>query len=168
MSTPLKKVIDDQLAASGMAAEQLDPADASYVAAGVKSVLSNLEMRRTWQNHIGPIMTCKQTLDATGWSDQALRQAVRDNRVLRLDVSDGSVGYWAGGLTTTAPHHPIRGIEDVLRSWADSGVETWTVASWMSSAQPELGGRTPRQALVDGDVANVSILARQAAGRLAL
>ena len=45
MSTPLKKVVDDQLTASGMAAEQLDDVDATYVAAGVKNVLSNLKAR---------------------------------------------------------------------------------------------------------------------------
>lgn len=167
MSTPLKKVVDDQLDASGMAAEQLSIDDARYVAEGVKNVLSNLKARRTWEKHIGPILTHKQTLDLTGWTKQALSQAVKDKRVLRLTANDRSVGYWSGGFTDTAPYRPILGIKNVLGAWAHSGVEAWTIASWMSSAQPELDGRTPRQALLDGDTADVETLAREASGRLA-
>ncbi|GAA4479686.1 hypothetical protein GCM10023094_25210 [Rhodococcus olei] len=167
MSTPLKKVVDDQLAASGMAAEQLDDVDAKYVAAGVKNVLSNLKARRAWENHIGAILTHKQAVDATGWSKQALSQAVRDNRVLRLTAADGSIGYWSGGLTDTTPHIPIPGIKEVLKAWAHADVQSWTIASWMSSRQPELGDRTPRQALLDGDTTDVVTLARRAAERLA-
>ncbi len=167
MSTPLKKVVDDQLTASGMAAEQLDDVDAKYVAAGVKNVLSNLKARRAWENHIGAILTHKQAVDATGWTKQALSQAVRDSRVLRLEAADGTIGYWSGGLTDTAPHVPILGIKDVLKAWAHADVQSWTIASWMSSPQPELDDRTPRQALLDGDTADVVTLARQAAERLA-
>ncbi|NLE81424.1 MAG: hypothetical protein GX610_17940 [Rhodococcus sp.] len=167
MSTPLKKVVDDQLAASGMAAEQLDDDDAQYVAAGVRTVLSNLKARRVWENHIGPILTHKQAVDVTGWSKQALSQAVRESRVLRLKAADGTVGYWSGGLTDTAPHVPIRGIKEVLKAWAPADVQSWTFASWMSSRQPELSGRTPRQALLDGDTVEVVRLARQASDRLA-
>jgi hypothetical protein len=167
MGTPLKKVVDDQLVASGMAADQLDDDDAKYVAAGVKTVLSNLKARRAWENRIGPILTHKQTLEVTSWSKQNLSQAVKECRVLRLTAADGSVGYWSGGLTDTAPHVPILGIKDVLKAWAHADVESWTVASWMSSTQPELGGRTPREALIAGDTTDVITLARQASERLA-
>ncbi len=167
MSTPLKKVVDDQLTASGMAAEQLDDDDARYVAAGVKSVLSNLRSRRAWENHIGAILTHKQAVAATGWSKQALSQAVREARILKLEGADGTVGYWSGGLADTEPHVPISGIKDVLGVWSRTDVESWTVASWMSSPQPELDARTPRQALLDGDLADVVTLARQASARLA-
>ncbi|WAM19059.1 hypothetical protein [Rhodococcus sp. JS3073] len=120
MSTSLKKVVDDQLTASGMAAEQLDDVDAKYVAAGVKNVLSNLKARRACENHIGAILTHKQAVDATDWTKQALSQAVRDSRVLRLEAADWTIGYWSGGLTDTAPHVPIVGIKDVLKAWASA------------------------------------------------
>lgn len=168
MSTPLKKVVDDQLDASGMAAEQLNDDDAQYVAERVRSVLSSLRARRAWERHIGPILTHKQTLDVTGWSKQALSQAVRDARVLRLSAEDGTAGYWSGGFTETAlGYRPIAGIKNVLGAWGHADVEPWTIASWMSSTQPELGGRTPRRALLDGDAAEVEKLARQASARLA-
>lgn len=168
MSTPLKKVVDDQLDASGMAAEPLDEDDARYVADRVRSVLSALKARRAWEKHIGPILTHGQTLDVTGWTKQALSQAVKDRRVLRLTAEDGTSGYWSEGFTETdRGYRPLPGLKTVLTVWADTGADSWTVASWMSSTQPELGGRTPRQALLDGDTSDVERLARQASERLA-
>ncbi|ABG94448.1 hypothetical protein RHA1_ro02643 [Rhodococcus jostii RHA1] len=63
--------------------------------------------------------------------------------------------------------YAIRGIKDVLKVWAHADVQSWTIASWLSSPQTELDDRTPRQALLDGDTADVVTLARQAAERLA-
>ncbi|NGP09712.1 hypothetical protein G6038_30490 [Rhodococcus sp. 14C212] len=168
MSTPLKKVVDDQLDASGMASEPLDDDDARYVADRVRNVLSGLKARRVWEKHIGAILTHSQTLEVTGWSKQALSQAVGDRRVLRLTAEDGTAGYWSGGFTETdLGYRPMPGIKNVLAAWAHTDVDQWTIASWMSSTQPELGGRTPRQGLLDGDVAEVEKLARQASERLA-
>ncbi len=164
---PLKQVVDDQLEASGMAAEQLDDADAQYVKAGVAKVLSNLRARRVWEAHIGPILTPRQMLDITGWSKQALSQAVQAHRVLRLEAEDGTFGYWSGGVTETTPHRPHRGVKETLTAWATAEMDSWTIASWLSTTQPELGDRTPHQALVDGDWDAVVTLAQQAAGRLA-
>lgn len=167
MSTPLRKVVDDQLTASGMAGEPLDDAAARYVAKGVESVLSSLRARRAWERHLGQLLTHKQMLEVTGWTKQNLSQAVREHRVLRLEATDGTAGYWSQGLTETEPHRPLAGLKDVLRIWAQAGTAAWTVASWLSTPQPELGGRTPRQALSGGDHQDVAALARQAAGRLA-
>ncbi|MDV8006981.1 hypothetical protein [Rhodococcus sp. IEGM 1318] len=166
MSTPLKKVVDDQLDALGMASEQLDADDAKYVAAGVKNVLSSLRARRVWENHVGAIFTHKQMLEATNWTKQNLSQAVKDSRVLRLTAADGTSGYWSGGLTDTAPHVPIAGLKEVLKAWTSADAQSWTVASWMSTEQPELDGRTPRTALVDGDYPLVVTLAWRMAERL--
>ncbi|MCJ0907062.1 hypothetical protein [Rhodococcus sp. ARC_M6] len=167
MSTPLKKVVDDQVEASAMAAELLNADDAEYVAAGVRKVLSSLRARRVWENHVGPIFTHKQALEATGWSKQYLSQAVKENRVLRLRAADGTTsGYWSGGLTDTVPHRPIAGIKEVLTAWISAAADPWTVASWMSTEQMELGGRTPRAALVAGEVPDVAALARRMAERL--
>ncbi|TXG89615.1 hypothetical protein DW322_04475 [Rhodococcus rhodnii] len=166
MGTPLKKVVDDQLEASGMAEERLDAEDVRYLQAGVAKVLSNLRARRVWENHIGPVLTHRQMLDVTGWSKQALSQAVQAHRVLRLVAEDGTVGYWSGGLTDTPPHRPIPGLKETLTAWAAADVEGWTVASWLTTEQPELDGRTPRQALIDGDDNDVVALAHRAAQRL--
>ncbi|WP_338891927.1 hypothetical protein [Rhodococcus sovatensis] len=65
------------------------------------------------------------------------------------------------------PARPILGIKDVLRVWARADVGGWMVASWLMTEQPELGGRTPRQALLDGDGPSVADLARAATEQLA-
>ncbi|MFD4366648.1 hypothetical protein [Rhodococcus sp. NPDC058521] len=131
MSTPLRKVVEDQLAASGMAGEPLDDATARYVAKGVQSVLSSLRARRAWERHAGQLLTHKQVLEATGWTKQNLSQAVREGRVLRLQATDGTSGYWGYGLTESEPHRPLPGLQEVLRSWAETGTSGWTVATWL-------------------------------------
>lgn len=167
MSTPLRKVVDDQLAASGMAGEALDDDAARYVAKGVADVLSSLRARRAWEKHLGQLLTHKQMLEVTGWTKQNLSQAVRDHRVLRLEAPDGTSGYWSAGLTETEPHRPIPRLKEILQVWAAADISGWTVASWLSSPQPELDGRTPRQTLVEGASRDVAALARQASRRLA-
>lgn len=130
-------------------------------------MLSGLKARRVWENHIGPILTHKQVLEVTGWSKQALSQAVREHRVLRLEAEDGSAGYSVTGLNDEHPARPILGVKDVLRVWADADPTGWMTASWLSTEQPELEGRTPRHALLDGDGPAVVDVARAATGRLA-
>ena len=117
-------------------------------------------------DHFGLILTPQQVLEATGWSTDDLAQAAEQGRVLRVYATDRTFGYWSRGLTGTRPRIPIRGIEDALRAWAFADVDPWTIASWMSTEQIELKGRTPRAALLDGDVALVVTLARQTAARL--
>lgn len=167
MSTPLRDIVAAELAASGLDQTELNPGDAAYVENGIRGVLSGLKARRAWENHIGAILTHKQVLEVTGWTKQALSQAVRDHRVLRLEAEDGSAGYSVAGFDGAAPARPILGVKDVLRVWADADGSGWMAASWMMTEQPELGGRTPRQALLDGDGPSVVDLARAATGRLA-
>ncbi|MFF1946385.1 hypothetical protein ACFVWF_30115 [Rhodococcus qingshengii] len=167
MTTPLKKAVDDQLDALGIAAEQLEADEVTFLAESLTNLVATLHARRAWEDHIGAILTHKRMLDVTTWSKQALSQAVKDCRVLRLSAADGTTGYWSGGLTDTAPHVPIAGVKDVFKAWASADVQSWTIASWMSSEQAELNGRTPRQALLDGDYPLVVKLARRAAERLA-
>ena len=113
MSTPLQDLVAAELAASGLDGTELNPSDVAYVENGIRSVLSGLKARRTWENHIGAILTHKQVLDVTGWTKQALSQAVRDYRVLRLVAADGSVGYSAAARrgrhcwTVTGRRSPI-------------------------------------------------------------
>ncbi|RZL85070.1 MAG: hypothetical protein EOP32_01020 [Rhodococcus sp. (in: high G+C Gram-positive bacteria)] len=145
MSTPLRDIVAAELAASGLDQTELNPGDAAYVENGIRGVLSGLKARRAWENHIGAILTHKQVLEVTGWTKQALSQ----------------------GFDGAAPARPILGVKDVLRVWADADGTGWMAASWMMTEQPELGGRTPRQALLDGDGPSVVDLAHAATGRLA-
>ncbi|WP_068280534.1 hypothetical protein [Aldersonia kunmingensis] len=167
MSTPIRDIVAAELAASGLEQAELNPADVAYIEHGIRSVLSGLKARRVWENHIGPILTHKQVLEVTGWSKQALSQAVREHRVVRLQAEDGSAGYSVAGFDDATPARPIVGLKDVLKVWAGPDASGWMTASWLSTEQPELDGRTPRQALLDGDALAVVDLAHAATGRLA-
>jgi hypothetical protein len=139
--------------------------DVDYVKDGIVHVLSGLRARRAWTAHIGDILTATQTRELAGWTTrQALHKAVGESRVLRLTGSNGEYGYAAATFTDQRPAKPILGIPGVLRAWSGADPRGWATASWLTTAQPELGGRTPRQALIDGDdVPSVVRAAQQAA-----
>ncbi|MDJ0362329.1 hypothetical protein [Rhodococcus sp. H29-C3] len=71
------------------------------------------------------------------------------------------------GFDDDALARPILGIKDVLRAWVRVDAGGWMAASWLMTEQPELGGRTPRQALLDGDGPSFADLARAATEMLA-
>ena len=168
VTRPLQEVLAAELAASGLDEQtQLSPDDVRYVANGLRGVFSGLKARHAWEASIGPILTHKQTLEVTGWTKQALSQAVREHRVLRVEAEDGSTGYVVAGFDGASPARPLVGIKEVLRVWAAADEHGWMTASWLSTEQLELGGRSPRQALLDGDLPAVVDLARQATARLA-
>ena len=106
-----------------------------------------------WE-HLGPILTELQMLDATGWSAEILDAAVDQRQVLRLCAADGVVGYWSHGLIGLRPHIPLAGIDDALLAQSFADVDPWTIASWLSTEQIELNGRTPRTALLSGHSAS--------------
>lgn len=167
MDTPLREVLAAELAASGLEQTELTPSDVRYVENGLRGVFSGLKARRAWEENIGPILTHRQMLDVTGWTKQALSQAVREHRVLRVEAENGTTGYAVAGLDDATPTRPVLGIKEVLRVWAETDEHGWMTASWLTTAQPELGGRTPRQALLDRDLPAVVDLARQVTARLA-
>ena len=111
-----------------------------------------------WESHVGGLLT--------GWSKQALSQAVRDRRVLRLE-SDSNHAYLLAGFDDQSPARPLRDIKKALKAWDAVDPRGWTAASWLMSPQPELGGLTPRDALAAGMTHEVVVLAVQAAARLA-
>nr|WP_320443231.1 hypothetical protein [Rhodococcus opacus] len=92
---------------------------------------------------------------------------MREHRVLRLQAEDGSAGYSVAGFDTDHPARPILGIK---RRAAGVGtgrsgrVDDGVVAEHRAT---RTRGRTPRQALPDGEVPAVIDLAKAATGRLA-
>ena len=117
---------------------------------------------QAWERHIGALSTRAQVLDLTGWTEQELNQAAADHRVLRLE-SDGNHAYLLAGFDDESPARPLRGIKQALAPWAEADSRGWAAASWLMSPQPELGGRSPREALLAGTVDEVADLAARAA-----
>lgn len=163
--TPLPALLDTELARQGVDVSELGENDLVFVAAAIRSLVTRLKTRTTWESHVGELYTHSQVLDLTGWSKQALSQAVRDHRVLRLE-SDGNHAYLLAGFDDQSPARPLPSIKKALNAWADVDPRGWSVAAWLMSAQPELGGRTPRDALLAGMNEEVAVLAERAAARL--
>jgi hypothetical protein len=164
--TPLPTLLDKELAKQGVDVSELGENDLEFAAAAIRSLVTRLKTRTTWESHVGGLVTHNQILDLTGWSKQALSQAVGDHRVLRLE-SDGNHAYLLAGFDDQSPARPLRGIKKALTAWAAVDPRGWTAASWLMSPQPELGGQTPRDALLAGMSDEVAVLAEQAAARLA-
>src|SRR5699024_1562759 len=167
MSAQLEDLIGRVVHASGIDAADLADGDRDYVEAALQEIVTGLRARRAWEQHIGRVLTHRQVLELTGWSKQALSQAVRQHRVLRVRGSDDVAGYAAIVFDDARPARPLPGIKNVLRPWAAADPRGWAAASWLATGQPELGGRTPRQALLDGDAEAVASLARRFDDRLA-
>ena len=144
-----------------------DERDLAYARAGLDGIVKGLKARRAWSEHVGEILTPREALDVAGWTRAALSKAVREHRVLRLTGGNGKYGYAAAGFTDDRPAKPILGIQEVLRVWAAADPRGWSTVAWLTTEQPELGGRTPRLSLLDGDVPTVVRAAQAAVSRLA-
>jgi hypothetical protein len=164
--TPLPALLDQELAKQGVDVSELGENDLEFAAAAIRSLVTRLKARTTWESYVGGLLTHSQALDLTGWSKQALSQAVGDHRVLRLE-SDDNHAYLLAGFDDQSPARPLGGIKKALTAWAAVDPRGWTAASWLMSPQPELGGQNPRDALLAGASEEVAILAERAAARLA-
>lgn len=169
MTSPIAKLLEAELAAHGVDVSTLGEAD---YAPAVRSFASRLSTRvaveQAWADHLGALADHKQVLALTGWTKQALHEAVKAHRVLRLQDDDKCFAYLLAGFDDNNPARPLPGLKEVLKPWAEVDPRGWTAASWFMSPQPELGGRTPRDALRDDAIrAEVAVLAGQAAARLA-
>jgi hypothetical protein len=164
--TTLPELLDTELARQGIDPAALAEGDLQFAQAAIRSFVVRLKARITWESHIGGLLSHAQVLDLTGWTKQALSQAVRDGRVLRLEADTGHA-YLLAGFDDAEPARPLPGIKQALRPFVASDPHGWVTASWLMSRQPELGGQTPRDALLAGCGDQVAALATHAAARLA-
>jgi hypothetical protein len=160
----LTRVLDRELAAQGI--DDVKSIDLEYAENAIRSLVARLKTGAEWDDHIGARASHADVLKLTGWSKQALSQAVRGHRVLRLETDDG-YSYLVAGFDDQSPARPLAGIKETLQPWASVDPRGWAAASWLMSRQPELGGETPREALLAGHQEEVAALADQAAARLA-
>ncbi|RBY96407.1 hypothetical protein DQ237_10900 [Blastococcus sp. TF02-8] len=149
--------------------ELLTPEDVDAVEEFVTARLARREARTSWEQHLGPLLSHSQVLKLTGWSKQALSQAVREHRVLRLTGSGQQRFYPAAGFDDATPARPLPGAKRLLGLWAEADPQGWTTASWLTTPQVELEHRTPREVLLAAGTAPEELLALagQAIDRLA-
>lgn len=163
--TPLPRLLDRELTAQGVDDSALSENDREYAVEVIRSLVTRLKTRTTWESHIGELLSHSEVLRLTGWTKQALSNAVRDGRVIRLE-GEGSHAYLLKGFDESSPARPLPGIKKAIAPLLDVDPRGWTAASWLMSPQSELGGRTPRDRLLAGQSEQVAEIAEQVAARL--
>ncbi len=117
-----------------------------------------------WNDQVGPFYDTEGVMTLLGGvSKQAVNDRVRRHRLLALRTGSGRLVYPTGQFDG---RQVVAGLGAVLDALVPDDTEAWMVASWLSTTDDALGGRTPIDALRDGDTATVLVAARQLAATL--
>ncbi|MDA8394625.1 MAG: hypothetical protein M0T72_05170 [Candidatus Dormibacteraeota bacterium] len=123
-----------------------------------------VESATVWQKHLGNLLDVRRVMELLGVTT---RQAVYDlaarHRLLGLSRHGGGMAFPAFQFDP-ATGRPYAVLPSLLATFAAAGVDTYTVATWLATAQDELAGHTPASLL--GDPAAAEAL-RSAAERIA-
>lgn len=113
-----------------------------------------------WTDHAGPFLDTEGVAAALdGVSKQAVSQRVQGRRLLALRTGSGR---WVYPLWQFHHGALLPGLPEVLAAAGYDPrrpVTGWTVASWLATEDPELGG-APRDLLAAGRLAPVLAVAR--------
>ncbi|MHB2022111.1 MAG: hypothetical protein ACYCO3_02080 [Mycobacteriales bacterium] len=112
-----------------------------------------------WEGHLGAFYDVNGVRELLGRSGKLItKQAVSKRRdLLALRTGSGRVVYPSLQFRGSAPLPGMRQLLDLL---PDQLVSRWTLAAWLVSAQPDLGGDTPADLLAAGQIAPVLAAAR--------
>lgn len=98
-----------------------------------------------------------------GVSKQAVNDRVRRHRLLALRTGSGRLVY---PVAQFDGERVVAGLSDVLDVLVPDDTEAWMVASWLTTPDPELAGRTPLEALRAGERTEVVRAARELSSAL--
>jgi hypothetical protein len=115
---------------------------------------------QAWAEQIGPVYRQGDVALLLGKSRQAVSD---DRRLLRLEMRSGGIGY---PVFQFDGRRMLPGVAEVNAILGPAVATSWTVASWLTSAQPALNGATPLERLREGDVEGVTLAARRFASAL--
>ena len=100
-----------------------------------------------WREHLGSLLDMAQTMELLGVTS---RQAVYDlavrHRLLGLARQGGGMAFPAFQFDPTTGR-PYDVLPVLLGTFAAAGVDAYTVATWLATAQDELEGRSPKSML---------------------
>lgn len=116
---------------------------------------------QAWADQLGAAYTAGQVAQLLGISQQAVGQR---RGLLRLKQRNGHVVYPVVQFDGDAP---LTGVDEAVVALGPAVADHWTIASWLTGPNPDLDGRTPAQALRDGDRERVLTLAHRFANALA-
>lgn len=105
-----------------------------------------------WERALGELLTSAEARVLLGGvSREALRKRVANGSVIALHDDAGLVRYprWQFDAASGTPFGVVKKLNEVF---VDAGLEPWMLASFATAPQPELGDRTPVEALADADM----------------
>lgn len=105
-----------------------------------------------WERALGELMTSAEARVLLGGiSREALRKRVVSGSVIALRDDAGLVRYprWQFDAAGGAPFGAIKNLNEIFD---DAGLDSWTLASFATTPQPELENRAPVDAFADADI----------------
>jgi hypothetical protein len=136
-------------------AEELGARAAELVGAGA-----------AWHEHLGPLLdvhAVQSTLQVT--TRQAVYDLVKRRRLLALKREGGGMAFPAFQFDP-ATGRPYPAVPMLIEIFSANGVDGYTAASWLATAQDDLAGALPRDLLGHEDQrASLLVAARRAASR---
>jgi hypothetical protein len=150
---------DDMLTPSAVAERYRDADDETRRM--VDRLLNQDADDRAWASQLGPALRQSDVARLLGKSKQAVSA---DGRLLRLELRSGPIAYPAFQFDG---RRQLDGVATVVALLAPVTATPWTIASWLTSPQPALGGVTPIDALRAGDLDPVVAAAGEFADGLA-
>lgn len=99
---------------------------------------------QAWVEQLGPALSGVMVARMLEVSPQAVSS---NKGLLRLRMRSGRVGY---PILQFKGKRPIDGLADIVRLLGPAVATDWTIASWLTSPNADLGGDTPIEALRTG------------------
>ncbi len=127
-----------------------------------RAVLATAPVPSEWDELVGPFLVSEGVQARLGISRQAVAAKAARRRLLRVLTSDGVHLY---PVWQFADNGVVAGLPEVLALFPEEAVDGWTLAAWLRTPDPDLGG-APYDALFRGEEARVMAVARTAARAL--
>jgi hypothetical protein len=126
----------------------------------VNRILDHDADDQAWADQLGPVYRQGDVAGLLGKTKQAVSG---DRRLLRLEMRSGAIGYPAFQFDGRQQVPGLGAIVEVLLP----AVETsWTIASWLTTPQPDLDGNRPLDLLRRGNPIDAYAAARRFANGL--
>ena len=119
-----------------------------------------------WERALGELLTSAEArILLGGISREALRKRVLSGSVIALRDDADLIRYprWQFDAANSTPFAAIKKLNEIFD---DAGLDSWTLASFATAPQPELGNRAPVDAFVDADIEPLILSARRSVADL--
>jgi hypothetical protein len=114
-----------------------------------------------WDRALGELLTSSEARALLGGiSREALRKRVVSGSVIALRDDAGLIRYprWQFDAAAGAPFRAVKELNEVFDG---AGLDPWTLASFATTPQPELGNRAPVEVFADADIEPLMISAHR-------